>query len=240
MSGHAVGGNDLLLSGRLEYGDAETLSGHVHCGNDTLTGNTVSPYPLTLYGDGQTISDHVHCGNDSLTGGASASGPPYPGTRMYGDGQTISGHVHCGDDTLSAASAATPFPSQPNPITETYMYGDGESLGGWARAGDDVLISGKNCNDQMWGDAAVMGPHVTAGRDLFVFQAPNGHDQIMDFQPGQDRIELKGFCFRCFQDLASHFQATPDGVLISFDANDDILLRGVTKGQLHPGDFLLG
>jgi hypothetical protein len=60
----------------------------------------------------------------------------------------------------------------------------------------------------------------------------------MDFEPGKDRIEVFGFSG--LQDLASHFQATAAGLLISFDANDDLLLSGVGAGQLTAGDFLFG
>ena len=83
------------------------------------------------------------------------------------------------------------------------------------------------------------GPNATTGADLFVFHPLNGHDQIMDFEPGKDRIELDGFGLTGFQDLASHLQTTPDGVLISLDAAN-ILVRHVTVAQLGAGDFVFG
>ena len=60
----------------------------------------------------------------------------------------------------------------------------------------------------------------------------------MDFQPGKDHIELQGFSFNGFSDLASHVQDTSQGALITFDANDSVLVMGVH--QLNPGDFLFG
>ena len=39
----------------------------------------------------------------------------------------------------------------------------------------------------------------------------------MDFQPHKDHVELKGFGFATFDDIASHVQYTPDGALIAFD-----------------------
>jgi hypothetical protein len=83
----------------------------------------------------------------------------------------------------------------------------------------------------------------TTGADLFVFQPEDdasGHHHIMDFQPGKDRIEFDSFGFTGFADLSSHFQDTSDGVLITFAADHDVLVRGVTVAQLTAGDFVLG
>jgi len=237
MSGHAVGGDDLLIgpvvaSYTALYGDAQTLSDQVQAGDDTLSGPSLSSLPgrpgADLYGDGAAISGNVRCGNDSLSAVSNSAI-----VRMYGDGQTLGDAVTCGNDTLSGAPA---FPVAGSGVTTT-LYGDGESLLGRARGGDDLLIS-RSGDDIMWGDAAVVGLHAATGADRFVFSPTNGHDHIMDFQPGKDRIELDGFGFAGFQDLATHFQAAADGVLISFDANDDILVRSVTPGQLTAADFV--
>ncbi|MDB5449835.1 MAG: hypothetical protein JWQ52_963 [Phenylobacterium sp.] len=232
MSGRTVGGDDVLTSGAgsvYEYGDAQTLSDHARGGNDTLSAGLGLPgHTGVLFGDAQNVTDDVQCGNDRLS-----STSAFSNITMYGDGQTIGGHASCGADTLSGPTGEL-FP------VVTTMYGDGATLDGQAQGGDDVLVSGKSAADVMWGDAAVVGPHATTGADRFVFAAPNGHDQIMDFQPGKDRIELDGFGFGSFQVLASHFRTTPEGVLISFDANDDVLLRNVTVGQLSAGDFMFG
>jgi Ca2+-binding RTX toxin-like protein len=122
------------------------------------------------------------------------------------------------------------------PDTGSTMYGDGAALLDHAKGGNDTLISGKG-NDRMWGDAATVAPTAQTGADTFVFSPPNGQDQIMDFQPGQDHIELKGFGFNNFNDVASHIQDTPNGALITFDANDSVLIVGVH--HLSASDFLL-
>jgi hypothetical protein len=95
----------------------------------------------------------------------------------------------------------------------------------------------------MWGDAATISATATTGADLFVFHPNNGQDQIMDFQPGKDRIEIDGYGVSGFTALVSHLQATADGVLITLDANDTpdtVLVRGVTIAQLSAGDFVFG
>jgi Ca2+-binding RTX toxin-like protein len=170
------------------------------------------------------MSGHAIGGDDFVTAGAGVGA-----TLLFGDAVILKDHAQGGNDTLVTTAG---------PGANVIMYGDGQTLADHARGGNDVLISGAS-NDQMWGDAAVVGPQATRGVNRFVFAPGNGHDQIMDFQPGKDHIELDGFGFGTFQVLASHFQATPNGVLISFDANDDILVRGVTGSQLHQGDFVL-
>lgn len=193
-------------------------------GNDTLTAAGTRTQ-VHLYGDAITMSGYARGGDDVLTA-------TNPGPVLYGDAQILSGHAHGGDDLLTVQSSGGIIENG------STLYGDGEQLLGHAAGGDDTLVSSSYA-ETMYGDAAVVGPHATTGADLFVFSPPNGHDQIMDFQPGKDRIELKGFDLTGFKELASHFQATPDGVLISFDAADDILVRNVTVAQLHAHDFVL-
>jgi Ca2+-binding RTX toxin-like protein len=116
------------------------------------------------------------------------------------------------------------------------MYGDGAQLLDHASGGNDTLISAEG-SDVIWGDASVVGRRAATGADLFVIPA-GGHDQIMDFQPGKDHIEL--FSFASFQQLSPQLQDTGDGVLIAFGPNSDLLIRGVTAGQLSAGDFIFG
>jgi len=116
------------------------------------------------------------------------------------------------------------------------MYGDGQELLDHARGGNDTLISGSG-NDQMWGDAAIVAPTAHAGADTFVFSPPNGHDTVMDFQPGQDHIELKGYVdITNFSQLAPHITDTAAGALITFDTNDSVLVAN--DHHLISGDFL--
>ncbi|MDB5445750.1 MAG: hypothetical protein JWQ97_1067, partial [Phenylobacterium sp.] len=100
----------------------------------------------------------------------------------------------------------------------------------------DRLISGQGADDRMWGDAATVSPHATTGADVFEFAAANGHDVIEDFQPGKDHIELHQTAFHSFADLAGVIQQTAQGVMLQFDANNSILVAGVS--QVGAGDFL--
>ncbi len=233
LTGHAHGGDDTVTAqsdfAALAIGDAATPSDHAVGGNDLLTGNSAHG-SVALIGDAETLSDHARGGDDTLTGRMG-----YP-ADMFGDAQTLTGFAQGGNDRLVGASnipEGAPF-GGPN-----HLYGDGLQLLDHAHAGDDTLVSGTISDDIMWGDAATVGPDAVRGRNLFVFAPQNGHDQIMDFQPGKDRIELAGFGFGSFQDVANLFHATPEGVLISFDPGDDVLVRGTSAGQLTASDFLL-
>lgn len=219
ISGHGSGGNDRVFTGEgASIGDALLITDHGRGGDDTIS---ISGESAVAYGDAETMSGYAKGGDDMITA-------HNYGFTEYGDAEVLKDHAQGGNDTLVGLSLG--FPSK--------MYGDGQTLADYAKAGDDVLISGSG-DQLMWGDAEVVGPHATRGVNRFVFAPQNGHDQIMDFQPGKDHIELDGFGFSGFQALAAHFQATPDGVLISFDTDDDILVRNVGVNQLHAADFIL-
>jgi hypothetical protein len=225
ISGNGVGGND-HVAGVLAYGDALQMTEHARGGADTISaaGGDGSAW---AYGDAETMSGYAAGGDDFI----SAVG--FFGYHEYGDAVTLSGQARGGNDTVAGSA----FRSAPEGFLAV-MYGDGQTLAGHAQAGNDVLISGPN-DEQMWGDAEVVGPQAARGVNRFVFTPQNGHDQVLDFQLGKDHLELDGFGFSGFQDLASHFQPTVGGVLISFDADDDIFVRGVSAGQLTAGDFIL-
>jgi len=237
LSGHAHGGADQIdVSAGFDavgVGDAELLTDHAVGGNDVLTGFVSGRGQPVLYGDATTMNGHAVGGDDTLTAQAVS------GAVMYGDAHTLTGHARGGHDVLVGGANVSHGVSGADPYhPNNRMYGDGQELLGHAQAGNDTLVSGQGSPDLMWGDAATVGPHATTGDDLFVFALPNAHDQIMDFQPGKDRIELDGSGLGGFQDLVTHFQATADGTLISFDPADDILVRGVTPSQLHASDFI--
>jgi hypothetical protein len=116
------------------------------------------------------------------------------------------------------------------------MYGDGAALLDHATGGNDTLVSGPN-DDQMWGDAATVARSAIRGADTFVFSPANGHDTIEDFQPGQDHIELKGYAsITSFAQLHADITNTHAGALITFDANDTILV--LNDHHLTQGDFI--
>jgi hypothetical protein len=223
MSGYATGGND-TVSAHIAYGDAETLTDYAQGGDDAVKGSFALPYlyDAVLFGDGAVLSGHASGGDDTVTG-----------STAYGDAKTLTDDAQGGDDLVQGSFTAQ------EPFGANRLYGDGAELSGHAHGGADTVIGGAGSN-LMWGDAASVAATATTGADLFVFQANNRHDQIMDFQVGKDRIEVDGFGFTGFADLSSHFQTTAGGILISFDADNNVLVRGVTVGQLTASDFVFG
>jgi hypothetical protein len=255
MSGHAAGGADrIAIEARvaLAVGDAETMSGHATGGTDVIS--IIAAQNATAYGDAILMTDQAVGGNDSIEANFGVAD-----SRLVGDAETMTGHATGGDDSLTSTDVR-----RGAIIDHAELYGDGVHLADHARGGDDVLrgsasfdsvmfgdgaqlldhasggndtLSSAEGSDTMWGDAPVVGPQAATGADLFVISA-GGHDQIMDFQPGKDHIEL--FSFANFQQLSPELQNTGDGVLIALGPNSDLLIRGVTAGQLSVGDFIFG
>jgi hypothetical protein len=227
LSGHATGGNDLLdpqgMTLSVGIGDAISLTDYAHGGVDVVVLSGGGPHGSTTvgYGDAETMSGHSVGGGDIVTA-----------RTAYGDAQTLTDDAQGGNDLVTGRLDYPSF--------ESTLFGDGAELLGNARGGEDTMVGDSSTADQMWGDAATLSPTATTGADLFLFHPGGGHDQIMDFELGKDRIEIDGFGFSGFADLASHFQTTSDGVLISLDADSDVLVRGVTVAQLNAADFVFG
>jgi hypothetical protein len=148
---------------------------------------------------------------------------------MFGDAFELTDHAHGGGNLLIGASDLTAGPAL------NLMFGDGYELLGQASGGGNTLVSGDS-TDLMWGDAAIVSPTAHTSANTFEFSPSNGNDEIMDFHPGRDHIDLQGFAFNSFGQLDT--QQTAHGALISFDASDSILVVGVNVGQLSPSDFL--
>ena len=91
---------------------------------------------------------------------------------------------------------------------------------------------------------------LTGGRDsdTFVFKAGFGHDVITDFAiansysaigPMHDLLEFDADLFADPAALFSHCEDTANGLLLSTDAGDTLLIKNVTHAglQAHPEDF---
>ncbi|WP_421983741.1 BspA family leucine-rich repeat surface protein [Roseibium sp.] len=101
---------------------------------------------------------------------------------------------------------------------------------------DDLIVGGAG-NDVMTGGN---------GADTFVFrdyggdEGDFGHDTITDFEAGAGagdviRLELTGLTH--FGELLEKATDTDEGVLIEIDADNTILLEGLTIADLHADDF---
>jgi hypothetical protein len=225
LTGRAEGGYNTVSSiardGQAAIGDAAFMSGSAQGGHNYVTGG--ARIFTMLYGDAVVMSGSASGGHNTVVGADTNS------TIMFGDAFELTNHAQGGGNVLVGASDLTAGPAL------NLMFGDGYELLGHASGGGNTLISG-NSTDLMWGDAAIVSPTAHTSANTFEFSPPNGNDEIMDFNPSRDHIDLQGFGFNSFSQL--DIQQTANGALISFDASDSILVVGVNVGQLSPSDFL--
>ncbi len=108
----------------------------------------------------------------------------------------------------------------------------GNGLGNTLRAGagDDTLLGGG-------GDDAL---HGEAGADLFVFDPGMGRDRIADFQPGIDRLLLRGLGVASFAQLLAATADGGEGAVIEFGDGQRLVLQGVSEARLGAADALFG
>jgi Ca2+-binding RTX toxin-like protein len=108
----------------------------------------------------------------------------------------------------------------------------GNGLGNTIRAGagDDTLLGGG-------GDDVL---HGEAGSDLFVFDPGMGFDRVADFQPGADRLVLRGFGVSSTAGLLAAAADGAEGVVIDFGGGQRLLLQGVAEARLGAADVLFG
>lgn len=93
-------------------------------------------------------------------------------------------------------------------------------LVGWT--GDDVMMGG-------------------AGNDRFAFYPNDGHDMILDFTQGEDKIDLRFLpAITSIEDLSR--KDTDEGLVIYLtdDQSDSVTLIGLERTDMAAGDFLFG
>jgi serralysin len=169
-------------------------------------------------------------GADSITGGADfdqVNGNKGADTidGGAGGGDWLLGGQ--GDDVILSRAGSTILNGNIGRDTVTGGGGGDVVRGG---QGDDLLNAGAG-DDQLFGD---LGNDVMAGgpgADTFHFAPGGGIDRILDFTPGEDRIQLDGFPI-------SHevTQAGPDAVIV---AGADQLIVANTSASAVLGAILL-
>ena len=78
-----------------------------------------------------------------------------------------------------------------------------------------------------------------ADADTFVFKGQFGHDTVMDFIAGTDRIDLSAISdITSFPDLMHHHAIETGGTVKITDGNDVITIAHTHRTDLHAGDFI--
>lgn len=107
----------------------------------------------------------------------------------------------------------------------------GNDLDNMISAGDgEQAIRGAGGNDTLIGGG---------GRDSFVFGLGDGHDTIMDYTPGEDDLAFWSLGVTSLTDLMALGTDTDDGYLITFSAEQSVLLKGVRGDDLSDADLPL-
>jgi len=149
-----------------------------------------------------------------------ANGDPLPAWMMFrGSTRTLSGIPPTGGDDVTLRVTATDRP------------GASASL-------DFTLSIIDRFDSTASNESFTAGP----GEDLFVFANAFGQDQITDFAPGEDVIDLSGVTnpdWMSFADVQAHMTQVSADTLIDLGGGNTITLVGVAPGSLTAGDFLL-
>ena len=99
---------------------------------------------------------------------------------------------------------------------------------------NDNVLTGNGGNDTLAGGY---------GNDTFNFARSNGvvnfgNDTIADFAAGQDHLQIDHTIFGNFAAVQQHMQQVGGDVVITYDANNSIVLNDVLMANLHASDFL--
>jgi Ca2+-binding RTX toxin-like protein len=219
--------NDTLIGDS----NANTINGgdgndviHGGSGLDTLIGGAGND---TLYSDNSIAS--FNGGDDIDTVDFSGhTEPPYYFHHPDGVYVNLLHHVVAYDD---------PFHNEWGPEGTIVNV---ENVNGTNYA--DTLIGDYNNNvlNGNGGDDTLAGGF---GNDTFVFARANGavnfgHDTIADFAAGQDHLQIDHTIFGNFAAVQQHMQQVGGDVVITYDANNSIVLHDAVMANVHASDFL--
>jgi Ca2+-binding RTX toxin-like protein len=121
---------------------------------------------------------------------------------------------------------------------DTLAGGDGNDtrIGG---SGQDTLIGGGGNDVLIGGDGQQVSGN---GPDTFVFTQAGGADVFIDFDPGEDTVDISQLNgFSSYSDVQAIMSETQAGVVLDFGAGGSLAIVGVTIATLdaHPEDWIL-
>jgi VCBS repeat-containing protein len=217
----ALGGVVTIVDGHLVYSaTADTLS------LLNLGQSQVDTFTYTMKDShGALSTSTVAVTVNGVADGADLIGGNHDQTLI---GTGLDEHISGGNakDTLSGGGGA-----------DTLDGGNGtDSLAGGS--GIDRLYGGNGADtlDGGLGNDTLTGGN---GPDVFVFGLHFGHDVITDFA-NEDTLSFAHGLFTGFSDFMAHAHQVGNDVVISYGADDTIVLQHTTLSALAPSDVLLG
>lgn len=219
-------GDDMVLGGGgtdLLYGNegADDVQGHKE--NDTLWGGQGND---SLKGNMGVDRLYGGLGNDDIRGGTEND-------QLWGEEGADLLVGQAGADSLMGESGNDTLKGGADPDWAWGYNGDDSFNGGRGR---DHLFGG-NGNDSLSGDMG--GDWLTGGEgaDSFLFGKVHGQDEISDFTPGEDLIDLSAMAVEGdgFEDL--EISETSRGALV-VTGNGQILLEGVALAEVTADLFV--
>jgi serralysin len=138
------------------------------------------------------------------------------------------------DNVLNGRAGADTISGLDGADTINGGAGNDLMLGG---AGDD-RINGGGGNDTIHGGAGDDRVSGGAGADVFIYQAGDGTDRILDFAVGEDKVDLTSWAgIAGFEDLTVLTAATGHAYL-NFGGGDKLIFVNVAAASLSASDFL--
>jgi hypothetical protein len=121
-------------------------------------------------------------------------------------------------------------------VTETWIRADGSTATTTVMDNVEAYAPGSPIF-ALSGDDHLTG---SGGNDLFVFAQPIGHDDIYNFNPASDKIDLIGFAHATsFGDIQANLADDANGdAVIALGDGQSITLRGVDASLLTTGNFV--
>lgn len=107
-------------------------------------------------------------------------------------------------------------------------------------AGSDILLGGSG-NDRLNGGLGNDTLAGGAGADRFVFARGSGFDTVLDFQTGQDVLQLSGFGLTYMNASSAYraFRQVEGGLELSFGSTDRLLLADLDFTKLSASDIFV-
>ena len=130
-------------------------------------------------------------------------------------------------------------------VERLILLGHGNTNGTGTSNGDDLFgnsgnnkLFGRNGADRLDGGKGNDGLTGGANADHFVFKTGYGHDTIMDFENGIDKVDLsKWSAINNFADLKAHHLSQSNGDVFITAGSDMLILKDMKIGQIDHSDF---